>query len=90
MKLVIKCPICGYTGVPHDVAVHFRNSHPFEYKWTLQNVRRYNQGWICKWCGRDFMFITSAYVHLIKECKEVPRPSVETNEKREEVVIERW
>ncbi len=66
-KLLVRCPVCGKIGTPHAIANHFSKCHPAEYQLCLQYGKKYKVGWLCRLCGKDFLFITSLYVHIVKE-----------------------
>ena len=66
VRLLIRCPVCGRTGDPHTIANHFCKQHPEEYAVVQKYAVRHAYGWICTLCGKDFSFITSVYVHIMK------------------------
>ena len=65
--IIIECPICGLKGSPQHICKHFVKVHTNDYIVVKEYIMKYNQGWICKICGKDFLFITSAYEHVVKE-----------------------
>jgi len=62
----IRCPVCGKVGYPHAICNHFVKMHPEAYAVVQKYAMRYKYGWICRLCGKDFAFITSVYVHIMK------------------------
>jgi len=75
-------------GAPQHVCKHFVKVHYTDYQLIKDYIERYNQGWICKICGKDFLFITSAYKHVIKE--HMSTNIISDNGVPSERVIERW
>jgi len=84
----IECPICGIKGEPSFIAKHFHRMHNLEYQMIREYLIKYNQGWICKICGKDFLFFTSAYKHVVEEHLSSVSTNGNTNDTKE--VIERW
>jgi len=67
VKVLIRCPVCGRIDDPHTIANHFCKQHPEEYAVVQKYAVRHAYGWICTLCNKDFSFITSVYVHIMKE-----------------------
>jgi len=66
-RISVRCPICGMVGTPHHIANHFVKEHKEAYAIVQMYGIKYKVGWLCKICGKDFLFITSLYVHILKE-----------------------
>ena len=71
-EIEIRCPVCGKIGSPQMICKHFVKEHPEAYELVKMYCIKYKVGWLCKICGKDFLFITSAYVHILKEHLKEP------------------